>query len=149
MRASDLPSLHTFITNGYRLRTEIATSISAVERYRNTARVEPASAAKLKTLLTAAITALDAGIIPAVTSVTVDPATGSGAVDSTVQLTATVAPVGVKNKDVIWTSATPATATVSATGLVTLVAAGTVVITARSAADASKTGTATITVTDE
>lgn len=64
MRASDLPSLHTFITNGYRLRTEIANAISAVERYRRTAQTEPASAAKLKALLQASIEALDATAIP-------------------------------------------------------------------------------------
>lgn len=148
MRASDLPSLHTFITNGYRLRTELANAISAVERYRRTAKTEPASAAKLKALLTAAIAVIDAGqIVVTVPVASVTVAGGaSGAVGTTAQLTATVLPANATNKAVTWTSATPAVATVNASGLVTRVAVGTAVITATSVADGTKKGTATVTV---
>jgi uncharacterized protein YjdB len=80
------------------------------------------------------------------TGVTVAPSTVSVAEGATTQLTATVAPVGAPQA-VTWTSATPATATVSNTGLVTGVAEGTVVVTARSVADNTKLGTSTVTVT--
>lgn len=80
------------------------------------------------------------------TGVTVAPTTASVAEGATTTLAATVAPVGA-SQDVTWTSAAPGTATVSTAGVVTGVAAGTVVITARSVDDPSKAGTATITVT--
>lgn len=146
MRAANLPTLHTFIANGNQLRIQMAKAISAVEVYRKRGTNEPASAAKLKALFQAGIDAIDASAT-AVASVSVAPTTSSGAVGSTVQLVPTVLPANATNKAVTYTSATPATATVSASGLVTRIAAGTVAITVRSVADTTKTATATITVT--
>lgn len=80
------------------------------------------------------------------TGVTVAPTTASVAVAATSQLTATVAPVGAPQA-VIWTSSAPSIATVDSDGLVTGIAAGSATITARSAVDTSKLGTAAITVT--
>lgn len=81
----------------------------------------------------------------AVTGVTVNPATASVNAGLTTQLAATVAPSNATNQSVTWASANTAIATVSATGLVTGIAAGTVTITAKTA-DGAKTSTATITV---
>lgn len=80
---------------------------------------------------------------PAVDSVTVTPDTASIAVDDTVQLTATVSPSGA-DQTVAWTTSDATKATVSATGLVTGVAAGSATITATAG---GKTDTAVITVT--
>lgn len=82
----------------------------------------------------------------AVTGITVT-GTASVVVNATTSLTATVAPANATIKTVTWSSATPSVATVSPTGVVTGVAAGTSVITATSTADASKKGTLTVTVT--
>jgi uncharacterized protein YjdB len=84
-------------------------------------------------------------VVP-VTGVTVSPATASIHAGATTQLTATVAPANATNPAVNWTSGNTAVATVSASGLVTAVAAGTTVITATTA-DQGKASTATITVT--
>lgn len=88
---------------------------------------------------------------PALTTVTMTPATASITVGATTQLTAVVlnqtgAPfVGAS---VSYTSGTPATASVNAAGLVTGVAPGTSIITATATAGAvTRTATATITVT--
>lgn len=70
-----------------------------------------------------------------VASVTVTPASASLLVGATQQLTATVKDVAgnvLTDKTVIWTSSAPSVATVSGTGLVTAVGAGTAVITATS-----------------
>jgi len=64
------------------------------------------------------------------TGVTVSPATVSVTVGSTTPLTATVAPATATNKAVIWSSSSPAVATVNASGVVTGVTAGTATITA-------------------
>ncbi len=90
------------------------------------------------------ITRLPAPITIAV--VTVTPATASVAVGETVDLEAVVTPVGASQL-VTWTSSDETKASVSATGLVTGIAAGTSTITATSAADGTKTDTAEITVT--
>ena len=82
------------------------------------------------------------------TSVSVTPATGEIFVGETLQLTATVLPDNANNKSVTWSSDNNSVATVSATGLVTGVAAGSVTITATTV-DAGKTGSATITVKDK
>jgi hypothetical protein len=82
----------------------------------------------------------------AITAVTVTPATASIAVGETVDLESTVAPVG-SNQLMNWTSSDASVASVSATGLVTGVGAGTATITASSVADGTKTDTAEITVT--
>lgn len=85
---------------------------------------------------------------PAVTGVTVTPATATVTAGQTLQLQAIVATTGFANKAVTWSSADE-TVTVNANGLVTIPAthtAGDVVITATSVFDNTKTGTATITV---
>lgn len=81
-----------------------------------------------------------------IAAVTVTPATASVAVGETVDLEAVVTPVGASQL-VTWTSSDETKASVSATGLVTGIAAGTATITATSAADGTKTDTAEITVT--
>lgn len=68
------------------------------------------------------------------------------AVGATLQLSATVATTGIISKDVVWTTADETKATISETGLVTGVAAGSVVITATSKADSTKSASITITV---
>ena len=80
-----------------------------------------------------------------ITAVAVAPATSTGAVGSTVQLTATPTPASAA-KAVTWTTSDATKATVSATGLVTRVATGTATITATSKADPSKKGTSAITI---
>lgn len=90
---------------------------------------------------------LPAVVLPVpVASVTVAPTTASIAVGATRQLTPTVLPANATNKAVTYTSATPATATVSASGLVTGVAAGTVNITVKTT-DGNKTAVCAVTVT--
>lgn len=81
-----------------------------------------------------------------VTSVAVAPTTASIAVGATRQLTASALPVEA-GQNVTWSSSAPSVATVSATGLVTAVSAGTTTITATSVSDGTKTATAAITVT--
>src|SRR2546422_5414182 len=81
-----------------------------------------------------------------VASVTVAPASASVAVSGTVQLAATTKDaVGnvLTGRVVTWTSGTPTVATVSATGLVSGVSAGTATVTA---ASEGKTGSSAITV---
>lgn len=90
------------------------------------------------------ITRLPAPITIAAVAVT--PATASVAVGETVDLEAVVTPVGASQL-VTWTSSDETKASVSATGLVTGIVAGTATITATSAADGTKTDTAEITVT--
>jgi predicted secreted protein len=82
----------------------------------------------------------------AVSAVSVSPATASVEVGNVTNLAAVVSPAAAV-QSVTWSSATPATATVSASGVVTGVAAGTVVITATSVSDPTKSDTSTITVT--
>ncbi|MBW8688367.1 glycoside hydrolase family 9 protein [Chitinophaga rhizophila] len=68
-----------------------------------------------------------------VTGVDVVPAIDTLNINTTLQLTATIAPSNATNKAVTWTSGTPARATVSSTGVVTALTAGRVVITATTA----------------
>ncbi|HEX8531772.1 MAG TPA: Ig-like domain-containing protein, partial [Cytophagales bacterium] len=82
----------------------------------------------------------------AVTGVSVSPTSASVAVNGTQQLTATVSPTNATNKTVSWSSGNTAVATVSSTGLVTGVAAGTATITVTTQ-DGAKTASATVTVT--
>lgn len=81
-----------------------------------------------------------------VASVSVTPATSTGAVASTVQLTANVLPTDATDKTGTWTSSDPTKATVNSSGLVTRVAVGTATITFTTN-DGAKTGTSAITVT--
>lgn len=83
--------------------------------------------------------------VPA-TGVTVTPATTSVVVGATRQLTGTVLPADATDKSGTWTSSDATKATVSSTGLVTGVAAGTATITFKST-DGNYTGTTTVTVT--
>jgi hypothetical protein len=82
----------------------------------------------------------------AVTGVTVSPTSASLAVNGTQQLMATVSPSNATNKTVTWTSSNNAVATVSSTGLVTGIAAGTATITVTTQ-DGALTATSAITVT--
>jgi uncharacterized protein YjdB len=81
------------------------------------------------------------------TSVTVSPSTASVGVGETVQLTATVNPSNASPKTVTWTTSNSSYATVSTSGLVTGVAAGTVTITATSTSNPSLSSNCTVTVT--
>ncbi len=82
----------------------------------------------------------------AVTGVSVSPTSASVAVNSTTQLTATIAPANATNTNVTWSSSNASVASVSSTGLVTGVAAGTATITVTTQ-DGGKTATSAITVT--
>lgn len=82
----------------------------------------------------------------AVASVTVAPTTASVVVGATRQLAPTVLPADAGNKNVTYTSSAPSIATVSGSGLVTGVSAGTANITVKTV-DGNKTAVAAITVT--
>lgn len=81
-----------------------------------------------------------------VTGVTVTPATSSGAVNSTAQLTANVQPANATDQSGVWKSSDIAKATVSNTGLVTRKAVGSANITFTTN-DGAKVGTSAITIT--
>ncbi|WP_326902126.1 Ig-like domain-containing protein [Kosakonia cowanii] len=83
--------------------------------------------------------------VPA-TGVTVTPATTSLAVNATRQLTGAVQPPDATDKSGTWTTSDATKATVSSTGLVTAVAAGSATITFKST-DGNFTGTCAVTVT--
>ncbi|MBK5014433.1 DUF1073 domain-containing protein [Pantoea sp. S62] len=78
--------------------------------------------------------------------VTVTPATASLAVGATRQLTGTVQPTDATDRTGTWTTSDATKATVSSTGLVTAVAAGSATITFRSN-DGNFTGSTAVTVT--
>ena len=82
-----------------------------------------------------------------INSVTVTGSKTSIKEEETLQLSATVSKTGVVSDAVTWSTSDADTATVSNTGLVTGVAAGSVTITATSVADPSKSGTYNIKVT--
>ncbi|WP_128660015.1 family 16 glycosylhydrolase [Paenibacillus sp. 598K] len=81
----------------------------------------------------------------AVTGVSVAPTTAQVQVGQTVSLSASVAPTNATNKQVAWSVANSSIASVSASGVVTGLAAGTTTVTATTA-DGNRTATATITV---
>ncbi len=81
-----------------------------------------------------------------VSGITVAPALATINTESTRQLTATIAPWDVTNKIVSWKTSNASVATVSTSGLVTPVAAGTATITATTE-DGGKTAASLITVT--
>ncbi|MBK5074599.1 Ig domain-containing protein [Budviciaceae bacterium CWB-B4] len=91
------------------------------------------------------VTFVDGSDIP-VASVTVTPATSTGAAASTVQLTANVLPADATDKTGVWTTSDATKATVSSTGLVTRVATGSATITFTTN-DGAKTATSAITIT--
>ena len=82
----------------------------------------------------------------AVTGVTLSASSLSLKEGETKTLTATVAPANATNKAVTWTTSSAAVATVSASGAVTAVKAGTATITVKTT-DGSKTATCAVTVT--
>ncbi len=83
-----------------------------------------------------------------VTGVTITEENQTILVGDTLQLNATVSPNDATNKDVAWTSSDTGVATVSSTGLVTAVAAGSATITVTTD-DGSKTATLSLTVKNE
>ena len=82
----------------------------------------------------------------AVESVEISSTAASLLPEENLQLTATVLPSFVENKNVIWSSDNTNVATVSNTGYVTAVAEGTAHITATSVADGTKSATCTVKV---
>ncbi|KAK3582387.1 hypothetical protein CHS0354_023931 [Potamilus streckersoni] len=80
-----------------------------------------------------------------ITSITLDKTTHTTLLGKTTQLTATILPENAL-KSVTWRSSNTAVATVSETGLITPVSAGSVNITATSTADNNKSATVAVTV---
>lgn len=80
-----------------------------------------------------------------VTGVSVSPGSVSINTGSSAQLTETVAPANASNKNVIWSSSNSYVATVSSSGVVTGVSAGTAAITVKTQ-DGNKTAVITVTV---
>lgn len=133
------------IPSGQRLRGEAVKAINylaVVSDYTGST----GHAAQLATFFTACAAEANKYVRVAVTGVTVGPATSTGAVGSTVQLTATIAPAGATGKKVTWSSSDNTVATVDVRGLVKRLKVGTATITATSQDDATKTGTSAITV---
>ena len=144
MRIEDLVT-PGIIPSGQRLRGEAVKAINylaVVSDYTGST----GHAAQLATFFTACAAEAQKYVRVAVTGVTLAPATSTGAVGSTVQLTATIAPAGATGKKVTWSSSNSAVATVDVRGLVTRLKTGTATITATSQDDATKTGTSAITV---
>ncbi|MBQ6978998.1 MAG: Ig-like domain-containing protein [Paludibacteraceae bacterium] len=81
-----------------------------------------------------------------VSSISVAPSSKTLEVGGTQQLTATASPDNALDKTVTWSTSNGSVATVSSTGLVTAVAAGTCTITATANDGSGKTGTCSITV---
>jgi uncharacterized protein YjdB len=81
----------------------------------------------------------------AVTSVVTTPATATVAVGNVTNIDSSVLPAAA-NQAVVWTSSTPANATVNSSGRVTGVAVGTSTITATSVVDPTKSDTTVVTV---
>ena len=106
--------------------------------------------------LEAMATASDFGLIvedtippTPITSIAVTPITGTiSTPGGTLQLSASALPASA-NQAVTWSSSAPTIATVNATGLVTALADGNAVITAKSTSDPTKSATASIAVTGQ
>lgn len=90
---------------------------------------------------------VDTPVNVAVTGVSVSPTTASLDVGGTQQLTATVEPSNATNAAVTWSTSAANCATVSSSGLVTGMAAGSATITVETA-DGGKTATCAVTVTE-
>lgn len=106
--------------------------------------------------LEAMATASDFGLIvedtippTPITSIAVTPTTGTiSTAGGTLQLSASALPASA-NQAVTWSSSAPTIATVNAAGLVTALADGNAVITAKSTSDPTKSATASIDVTGQ
>ena len=85
-----------------------------------------------------------AGAVQGTVAVAVTPATATLLPGETQQLTATV--TGTTNSNVLWKSGTPTIASVSATGVVRAITAGSANVVVTSAADPSRTASALVTV---
>lgn len=143
MKLADLTSPGT-IPNGQKLRVEMLKAINYVQLEGMKRGHGSTHVATLSASLAAAKAAVDALAYVPVTGVTVTGAQPLYVIGATVQLTATITPAGAAGYRVVWSSADPTKVTVSDTGLVKRIAAGTVVITAKSMDDPTKSGTATI-----
>ncbi len=143
MRLENLTSPGS-IPNSQKLRVELLKAINYVQLEGMKRGHGSTHVATLSASLAAAKAAVDALAYVAVTSVTVAGA-GVTAIGATRQLTATIAPAGAAGYRVVWSSANPAIATVSGTGLVKRIAAGAVNITATSVDAPAISGTASIT----
>ena len=143
MRLEQLTSPGT-IPNSQKLRVELLKAINYVQLEGMKRGHGSTHATLLSAALASAKTAVDAMVYVPVTTVTVTGA-AAVAVGATLQLGATIAPAGAAGYRVVWSSADPTKVTVSDTGLVKRLAAGTVVITAKSVDDPTKSGTASIT----
>lgn len=143
MKLADLTSPGT-VPNSQKLRVELLKAINYVQVEGMKRGHGSTHAALLAASLSAAWSTVNNMLYVPVSGVTV---TGGGAVavGATLQLTATIAPAGAAGYRVVWSSADPTKVTVSDTGLVKRLAAGTVVVTARSVDDPTKSGTASIT----
>ena len=143
MKLEDLTSPGS-IPNSQKLRVELLKAINYVQIEGMKRGHGSTHVATLSASLAAAKAAVDALAYVPVTGVTVTNA-GAVVVGATRQLGATIAPAGAAGYRVVWTSADPTKVTVSDTGLVTRLAAGTVVVTATSVDDPTKAGTASMT----
>lgn len=143
MKLADLTSPGT-VPNSQKLRVELLKAINYVQVEGMKRGHGSTHAALLGASLSAAWSTVNAMLYVPVSGVTV---TGGAAVavGATLKLTATIAPDGAAGYRVVWSSADPTKVTVSETGLVKRIAAGTVVVTARSVDDPTKAGTASIT----
>ena len=143
MRLENLTSPGS-IPNSQKLRVELLKAINYVQLEGMKRGHGSTHVATLSASLAAAKAAVDALAYVAVTGVTVAGA-GAVAIGATRQLTATIAPAGAAGYRVSWSSANPAIATVSETGLVKRLAAGAVNITATSVDAPAISGTVSIT----
>ena len=143
MRLEQLTSPGT-IPNSQKLRVELLKAINYVQLEGMKRGHGSTHVATLSASLAAAKAAVDALVYVPVTGVTVTGA-GATAIGATRQLGATIAPAGAAGYRVSWSSANPAIATVSETGLVKRIAAGAVNITATSVDAPAISGTASIT----
>jgi hypothetical protein len=136
MEASNLPTLHKFISNGWQLRNEMAKAISSVEIYAKKGSVTPAAAAKLTALFTAGNAAVAAVLnYPASIVASAADVALSLASDTSEQIvvTATELDGGTSNvaASATYKSSDVTKGTVSSTGLVTAVAVGSFTVTAK------------------
>ena len=143
MRLEQLTSPGT-IPNSQKLRVELLKAINYVQLEGMKRGHGSTHVATLSASLAAAKAAVDALAYVPVTGVSVGGAATVG-IGGTQQLTAAPTPAGAAGYRVVWSSADPTKVTVSDTGRVKRIAAGTVVITATSVDDPTKSGTASIT----